>query len=196
MATPRRSIVISRTKLRDSSRVDTYKNMCVGKKARGIGPYQKKEVDRAKEPRGANHEAPPRESPQAGMKEKMDPNNVPRKGIIRMITGGPIGGDSHHARKVEIRKAHGKTITEVLDVEAAEDAPIIQFGRTERSGPRSTHNDALVITALLANYKVERIFIDFGSSADILFGEAFDQMQLGNTPWRRSTHPSTASRDK
>ncbi|KAL0402711.1 UNVERIFIED_CONTAM: hypothetical protein Slati_4301000 [Sesamum latifolium] len=116
------------------------------------------------------------------MKEKTDPNNVPRKGIIRMITGGPIGGDSHHARKAEVRKAHSETITEVLDVEAAEDAPIIQFGRAERSGPRSAHNDALVITALLANYEVQRIFIDSGSSADILFGEAFDQMQLGDTP--------------
>ncbi|KAL0433813.1 UNVERIFIED_CONTAM: hypothetical protein Slati_2715600 [Sesamum latifolium] len=61
-----------------------------------------------------------------------------------------------------------------------EDAPIIQFGRAERSGPQTTHNDALVITATIANYEVGRIFIDFGSSADILFGEAYDQMQLGD----------------
>ncbi|KAL0401834.1 UNVERIFIED_CONTAM: hypothetical protein Slati_4213300 [Sesamum latifolium] len=112
----------------------------------------------------------------------MDPNDMPRKGIIRMITGGPIGSESHHARKEEIRKAHGEMITEVLDVKTTEDAPVIQFGRAEHSGPRSAHNDALVITALLANYEVERIFIDSGSSADILFGEAFDQMQLGDTP--------------
>ncbi|KAL0455923.1 UNVERIFIED_CONTAM: hypothetical protein Slati_0931500 [Sesamum latifolium] len=151
-------------------------------KARGTGPYQKKETDRTKEPRGANQEAPARESPQAGMKEKMDPNNVPRKGIIRMITGGPVGDDSHHARNAEIRRAHSEAITKILDVEATEDTPIIQFGRAERSGPRSTHNDALVITALLANYEVERIFIDSESSADILFGKAFDQMQLGDAP--------------
>ncbi|KAL0458669.1 UNVERIFIED_CONTAM: hypothetical protein Slati_0494100 [Sesamum latifolium] len=104
-----------------------------------------------------------------------------------MITGGPVGGDSHHARKAEIRRAHSETITEVLDVEAAEETPVIQFGRAERSGPRSAHNDALVITALLANYEVERIFIDSRSSADILFGKAFDQMQLGDAPWRRPT---------
>ncbi|KAL0433274.1 UNVERIFIED_CONTAM: hypothetical protein Slati_2661700 [Sesamum latifolium] len=99
-----------------------------------------------------------------------------------MITGGPVGGDSHHARKAEIRRAHSETITEVLDVESTEETPVIQFGRAERLGPRSAHNDALVITALLANYKVERIFIDFESSADILFGEAFDQMQLRDAP--------------
>ncbi|KAL0366557.1 UNVERIFIED_CONTAM: hypothetical protein Sradi_3545800 [Sesamum radiatum] len=99
-----------------------------------------------------------------------------------MITGEPVGGDSHHARKAKIRRAHSKTITEVLDVEAMEETPVIQFGRAERSGPRSAHNDALVITALLANHEVERIFIDSESSADILFGEAFDQMQLGDAP--------------
>ncbi|KAL0405974.1 UNVERIFIED_CONTAM: hypothetical protein Slati_3911300 [Sesamum latifolium] len=56
-----------------------------------------------------------------------------------------------------------------------EDAPLIQL-----DGPRTSHNDALVITALLANYEVGRIFIDSGSSVDILFGEAYDQMQLRN----------------
>ncbi|KAL0416060.1 UNVERIFIED_CONTAM: hypothetical protein Slati_3437900 [Sesamum latifolium] len=155
--------------------------ICVLGESPGTGPYQKKETDRTKEPRGANQEAPPRESPQAGIKKKMDPNNVPRKGIIRMITGGPVGGDSHHARKAEIRRAHSETITEVLDVEATEETPVIQLGELNARDP-GVPNDALVITALLANYEVERIFIDSGSSADILFGEAFDQMQLGDAP--------------
>ncbi|KAL0412207.1 UNVERIFIED_CONTAM: Pro-Pol polyprotein [Sesamum latifolium] len=61
-----------------------------------------------------------------------------------------------------------------------EDTPLIQFGRAERSDSQTIHNDALVITAVLANYEVGRIFIDFGSSADILFGEEYDQMQLGD----------------
>ncbi|KAL0427166.1 UNVERIFIED_CONTAM: hypothetical protein Slati_2891400 [Sesamum latifolium] len=61
-----------------------------------------------------------------------------------------------------------------------EDTPLIQFGWTEQSRPQTFHNDALVITAVLANYEVGRIFIDSGSSADILFGEAYDQMQLGD----------------
>ncbi|KAL0294754.1 UNVERIFIED_CONTAM: Transposon Ty3-G Gag-Pol polyprotein [Sesamum radiatum] len=68
----------------------------------------------------------------------------------------------------------------VIEVEALEDTPLIQFGRGERSGPSASHNDALVITAVLAMYEVGHIFIDSGSSADILFGEAYDQMQLGD----------------
>ncbi|KAL0448553.1 UNVERIFIED_CONTAM: hypothetical protein Slati_1411700 [Sesamum latifolium] len=71
-----------------------------------------------------------------------------------MIVGSSVGGDSQRARKAQ----------------------------EERSGPRTSSNDALVITALLANYEIERVFIDSGSSADILFGEAYDQMQLGDVP--------------
>ncbi|KAL0445413.1 UNVERIFIED_CONTAM: hypothetical protein Slati_2264000 [Sesamum latifolium] len=52
--------------------------------------------------------------------------------------------------------------------------------RTRKS--QDTGNDALVITALLADYEIERVFIDSGSSADILFGEAYDQMRLGDVP--------------
>ncbi|KAL0421265.1 UNVERIFIED_CONTAM: hypothetical protein Slati_3149400 [Sesamum latifolium] len=102
-----------------------------------------------------------------------------------MIAGGPSGGDSHQARKSQVREAHQISIKEILDVETMEDAPLIQFGRAKRSGPQTMHNDALVITAILANYEVGRIFIDSGSSADILFGEAYDQMQLGTFPWRK-----------
>ncbi|KAL0325257.1 UNVERIFIED_CONTAM: hypothetical protein Sradi_5095000 [Sesamum radiatum] len=60
-----------------------------------------------------------------------------------------------------------------------EDAPLIQFGRTEKTEPKNSHNAALVITALLANYEVGR---NSRSSADILFGEAYDQIQLGDIP--------------
>ncbi|KAL0416785.1 UNVERIFIED_CONTAM: hypothetical protein Slati_3510400 [Sesamum latifolium] len=151
-------------------------------KARGTGPYQKKETDRSKETKVTNPEASLKGGPKMGTNEKMDSNDPPCKGVIRMITRGPIGGNSHHAWKAEVRRAHNETIKKVLDVETAEDTPIIQFERVEHSGPKSSHNDALVITALLANYEVGRIFIDSGSFADILFGDAYDQMQLGDIP--------------
>ncbi|KAL0318745.1 UNVERIFIED_CONTAM: hypothetical protein Sangu_2030700 [Sesamum angustifolium] len=70
----------------------------------------------------------------------------------------------------------------MLDVEAMEDTPLTQFRRVKWTGPKNPHNDALVIKALLANYEIGHIFIDSGSSADILFGEAYDQIQLRDTP--------------
>ncbi|KAL0416116.1 UNVERIFIED_CONTAM: hypothetical protein Slati_3443500 [Sesamum latifolium] len=144
-------------------------------KARGSGPYQKKDGDKTSIPEQSSREGAKQTS---GGKGEND--DIPRKGVIRMIAGGPSGGDSHQARKSQVREAHQISIKEVLDVKIMEDAPLIQFGRAERSGPQTMHNDALVITAMLANYEVGRIFIDSGSSADMLFGEAYDQMQLGD----------------
>ncbi|KAL0445003.1 UNVERIFIED_CONTAM: hypothetical protein Slati_2223000 [Sesamum latifolium] len=145
-------------------------------KARGTGPYQKNEIDKPKEAKNASPKTLPKGGPKLGTGDRTELDDPPRKGVIRMIAGDPVGGDSHHARKAEVRKAYDETIREILDVEAADDTPINQFGRVEHSGPKNSHNDALVITALLANYGVGRIFIDSGSSVDILFGEAYDQI--------------------
>ncbi|KAL0387789.1 UNVERIFIED_CONTAM: hypothetical protein Sradi_2660700 [Sesamum radiatum] len=101
------------------------------------------------------------------------------------LAGGPNGGDSHRTRKSQVREANDVTVKEVLDVEAMEDTPLIQFGQAKRPGPKNAHNDALVITILLGNYEVGCIFTDLGSSADILFGDAYDQMQLGDTPVKK-----------
>ncbi|KAL0311472.1 UNVERIFIED_CONTAM: hypothetical protein Sangu_2441900 [Sesamum angustifolium] len=116
------------------------------------------------------------------MIDKTEINDPPRKGVIRMITGGPIRGDSQRIRKAQIREAYGITTREIMEVDPVEDTHLIQFGQEEQHEPRTLDNDALVIRALLTNYEVGRVFIDSGSSADILFGKAYDQMQLGNDP--------------
>ncbi|KAL0449077.1 UNVERIFIED_CONTAM: hypothetical protein Slati_1464100 [Sesamum latifolium] len=72
-----------------------------------------------------------------------------------MITGGRAGGDSQRARKAQVREDHGIKMKEIMDMEPTDDTPLIQFDQEEHNGP---------------------------SSADILFGEAYDQMQLGDAP--------------
>ncbi|KAL0295990.1 UNVERIFIED_CONTAM: hypothetical protein Sradi_6651100 [Sesamum radiatum] len=69
-----------------------------------------------------------------------------------MIAGGPIGGDSQRARKAQVREAYGTSAREVMEVEPANDAPLIQFDQEKRRGPKTQGNDVLVIIALLANY--------------------------------------------
>ncbi|KAL0300378.1 UNVERIFIED_CONTAM: hypothetical protein Sangu_3123900 [Sesamum angustifolium] len=51
---------------------------------------------------------------------------------------------------------------------------------SSNSDEKTHHNDALVITALLANYEVGRIFIDFGNTYTLQ--RSYDQMQLGDIP--------------
>ncbi|KAL0445547.1 UNVERIFIED_CONTAM: hypothetical protein Slati_1682600 [Sesamum latifolium] len=106
-------------------------------KAQGTGPYQKKEADKPKEAKVASSEASPKGGPKLGTGERTDPNDLSRKGVIRLIAGGPVGGDSHHARKAEVRKAYDETIEEILDVEATEDTPIINLKKQNIQDPKT-----------------------------------------------------------
>ncbi|KAL0355604.1 UNVERIFIED_CONTAM: hypothetical protein Sradi_4007300 [Sesamum radiatum] len=139
-------------------------------------------MDKGKEVKDPSPASPVKSVPRASMMGRTEVNDPPRKGIIKMITDGPTDRDSQRARKAQIREAYGIKMKQIMEVEPAGDAPLIQFNQEECSGPRIPGHDALVITALLANYEIERVFIDSSSSADILFGEAYDQMQLGDVP--------------
>ncbi|XP_074566213.1 uncharacterized protein LOC141822780 [Curcuma longa] len=100
-------------------------------------------------------------------------SNTPR-GSIHMITGGATDGDSHRARK-----AHSRQL-EVYGVGGSRqlEGPIIRFGPQDLEGVEMPHDDALVIRATIANYNIARIFVDTGSSVNIIFKAAFDQMQI------------------
>ena len=51
------------------------------------------------------------------------------------------------------------------------------------------HDDALVITLLIADYTTRRVLVDNGSSADILYYPAFQQMRLGRDQFRLVNSP-------
>ncbi|XP_075492418.1 uncharacterized protein LOC142530465 [Primulina tabacum] len=55
---------------------------------------------------------------------------------------------------------------------------IISFGPEDSNGVNQPHNDALVIQARVANYDILRVFIDSGSSVNVIFKDAFVQMDL------------------
>ncbi|XP_073033713.1 uncharacterized protein [Primulina eburnea] len=110
--------------------------------------------------------------PRRGMNE----DNHPTRGMIHMISGGATDGDSGRARK-----AHGRRL-ENFEIYRGADLPqdpVISFGPEDLRGVVTPHNDALVVTATMANYDVERIFIDNGSSVNVLFKSTLDQMKMG-----------------
>ncbi|XP_073061799.1 uncharacterized protein [Primulina eburnea] len=89
-----------------------------------------------------------------------------------MISGGSTDGDSNRARKTRSRK-------ECLEVDGRRrDEPVISFGPEDLQGVSLPHNDAFVIQARVANYDVLRIFVDNGSSVNVIFKEALVQMDL------------------
>ena len=55
----------------------------------------------------------------------------------------------------------------------------ITFSDSDLEGCQHSHDDPLVIRAVLANKTVHRVLVDNGSSADIIFTSAFDKMGIG-----------------
>ncbi|XP_022874266.1 uncharacterized protein LOC111393099 [Olea europaea var. sylvestris] len=97
----------------------------------------------------------------------------PTAGTINIIIGGiASGGDTNSGRKQHARR-HAHTPKESHD-----EVKDITFGANDLEGVSYPHDDALVVSAIVANFEVKRILIDNGSAANILSQEAFAKMGI------------------
>ncbi|GAV85256.1 hypothetical protein CFOL_v3_28694, partial [Cephalotus follicularis] len=55
---------------------------------------------------------------------------------------------------------------------------VITFSEADYEGVRLPHDDPVVVTLLIELFTMKRILIDSGSSADILYKHAFDQLRI------------------
>ena len=62
----------------------------------------------------------------------------------------------------------------------------ISFSDVDYEGVQSPHTDALVILARVARWKIKRIMVDTGSSADILFNHYYEKIKHKLEPRLRS----------
>ncbi|XP_073304617.1 uncharacterized protein [Primulina huaijiensis] len=89
-----------------------------------------------------------------------------------MISKGFTDGDSNRARNSRSRR-------DCMEVEGvSKNEVVISFGPEDLKGVNFSHNDALVIQARVANYDIIRVFVDSGSSANVIFKEALIYMDL------------------
>ncbi|KAK4407888.1 hypothetical protein Sango_0369800 [Sesamum angolense] len=106
-------------------------------KARGTRPYLKYETDKDKNVKNPSPGSPTKNIPRPSITGKAEVIDPPRKGVIRMIAGGPVGGDSQRARKAQVREAYGASTREVIEVEPTNHAPLIQFDQEKRRRHRT-----------------------------------------------------------
>jgi hypothetical protein len=55
---------------------------------------------------------------------------------------------------------------------------MLSFSEEDARGVVMPHDDALMVTVIVANHAIHRILVDNGSSADILYWPAFQHMGI------------------
>ncbi|XP_061364523.1 uncharacterized protein LOC133307959 [Gastrolobium bilobum] len=118
---------------------------------------------------------PTRDRPQATQQQQL-PNNA--AGVLATIVGGTAGGGATSSQP----KRHLKSVITVHDHKQPSTSHAkrqsITFEDDDYGDIIPYHDDPLVISACLANLQVKRVMIDNGSSADILFWDAFRAMNI------------------
>ncbi|XP_071913979.1 uncharacterized protein [Coffea arabica] len=94
-------------------------------------------------------------------------------GVINTIAGGPIGGDSHTARRHNRPPPTGESSSKRLKMYEE-----IIYGPEDAVPLASNNHEAIVIEVITCNYKVKKIYIDNGSAIDVLYYKTFKELQL------------------
>ncbi|KAK2409009.1 hypothetical protein QL285_044467 [Trifolium repens] len=136
--------------------------------------HLKKFIERAAQDNKARQRSPrsPRNPPAEDAREK----NQPRIAVNIIAGGFAGGGNSNNARKRYVRKLERESI--VVGHVSFPPAPDLSFSPKDATDIVPHDDDPLVIQVQILNCDVKRVLIDSGSSADIMYWDAFKAMQL------------------
>ena len=96
-----------------------------------------------------------------------------------MIVGGTAAaGSSKKARKTYLKMVHSVQLTGSVLKMPRIDNPVIKFSKDDARRLHHPHDDAFVVSLQIGDYNMHRVLVDNGSSVDILYYPAFQQMRI------------------
>ena len=123
------------------------------------------------------------------MKAKVEESSRLPLREIRMIIGGGSTGQSSKSRKMYLKVVQNVQLSGQSPKTRTIKEQVITFTNEDAARIYHPHDDAIVITLLITDYTTKRVLVDNGSSADILYYTAFQQMKLGRDQLRPMYSP-------
>ena len=118
------------------------------------------------------------------MKAKVEESSRPLLREIRMIIRGRLTGQSSRSRKTYLKVVQNVQLSGRSPKIRNTDEQAITFTDEDAARIHHPHDDAIVITLLITDYTTRRVLVDNGSSANILYYPAIQQMNLGRDQLR------------
>ena len=107
------------------------------------------------------------------LKVKIEESSWPPLGEIRVIIGGTSTRQSSKSKKTYLKVVQNVQLSGRSPRTRETDKLAISFTDEEAERIHYLHDDAIVITLLIADYTTRRVLVDNGSSAYILYYLAF-----------------------
>ena len=123
------------------------------------------------------------------LKGKAEESSRPPLGEIRVIIGESSTGQSSKSKKAYLKVVQSIQLSRRSPRARSTDEQAITFIDEDAERIHYPHDDAIVITLLIADYTTRRVLVDNGSLADILYDPAFQQMRLGQDQLRPMNSP-------
>ena len=113
------------------------------------------------------------------LKGKIEESSWLPLGEIRVIIGGTSTRQSSKSKKTYLKVVQNVQLSGRSPKTRETNEPTISFMDEEVEKIHHPHDGVIVITLLIADYMTRRVLVDNGSSANILYYPAFQQMRLG-----------------
>ena len=95
-----------------------------------------------------------------------------------IIEGTTITRLSKKTRKTYLRMVQNVQLTDFVNKMPQIDNPIIGFSKEDARRLHNSHDNAFVVSLRVGDYNMHRVLVNNGSSADILYYLAFQQMRI------------------